>query len=369
MKILIITKTLIKTDGQGRYSLGLIKELSRSHDLTILTSELTVDPLPANLKIIKIPDLLATNINNCRKYYFLVKKNLSGKDAVHFFTDLPNYLIFSPFIFKQKKPYFITAHGTFSIAYLGYGWRKIFLKMVFRQAKKVFCVSNFTKDEIYKRIELRNLIVINNGVDFERFDSFYQQIKDAVHKSRDKVLISVGAIKPRKGYEFALKAISILKNKYPRIKYYIIGCQENKNFLAKIKKIACEENILDSLIFLENISDNSLVRFYAQSDLLLFTPVNYEEIYFEGFGLVCLEAGVCEIPVVGSRDCGVEDAIKDGVTGYLVSQGEPEKIAAAVDKILSDSGLAGILGKNNREFSLSLKWDIQAQKYRQYYEN
>lgn len=373
MKILIITKSLSEKDGQGRYSQGLIKELASRHQLTILTSakDEIFEKKFNNLEVIKIPDLLSLgwNFKVLINYFKIFKKSLKNNDFIHFFTDLPNYLIFSPLMFSQIKPYFITAHGTFSIAYFSKGWRKGLLKKFFSRAQNVFCISNFTKKEILKRVDLKNLVVINNGIDFEKFNNYYEELKDKVIKPNNKVILSVGAIKPRKGYQDSLKAVSQLKDKYPDLKYYIVGSQENKRYLAELKKIIKQELLENNVEFFENLTDEELAKLYLQADLLLFTPVNFQNIYFEGFGLVCLEAGVFKKPVIGSLDCGVEDAVKDNQTGYLVPQGQVAKIAEAIDKILSNQTMALSMGEANRQFAEELQWLKIVKNYENYYIN
>lgn len=42
----------------------------------------------------------------------------------------------------------------------------------------------------------------------------------------------------------------------------------------------------------------------------------------EGFGIVALEAGSCGLPVVASNIQGLQDAVIDGKTGYLVEEGD-----------------------------------------------
>jgi glycosyltransferase involved in cell wall biosynthesis len=44
----------------------------------------------------------------------------------------------------------------------------------------------------------------------------------------------------------------------------------------------------------------------------------------EGFGIVALEAGSCGLPVIASNIEGIQDAVIDGKTGYLVREGDVE---------------------------------------------
>ncbi len=369
MHLLIITKTLSKRDGQGRYALGLLRELVKNHTATVLTSEMPDEPIEflSSVEVVKIPYLLSLrNFSAVFKYWLVIFKYHKQVDAVHFFTDLPNYLFLAPKRLLRKR-YFITAHGTFSIASLDRGWRKIFLQKIYQKAEKVFCISHFTEKEIKKRVDLNNTVVINNGVDFEKFDRLYQKVKNEVNKSNQPTIITVGAVKPRKGHEYALQAVAFFKGKYSDLKYYIVGDKGSDDYFKLLDKIITENSLQNNVIFFNNISDEELVKLYTQANLFLFTPVNHAGVYFEGFGLVCLEAGVCELPVVGSRDCGVEDAVRDGVTGYLVPQKESQEIAAAIDKILSNKELASQMGMANREFARSLTWEKVAKKYNKYY--
>jgi colanic acid/amylovoran biosynthesis glycosyltransferase len=49
--------------------------------------------------------------------------------------------------------------------------------------------------------------------------------------------------------------------------------------------------------------------------------------------------------VVGSRGGGIPDIVKDGVNGLLVEPGDAEGLAAAIERILTEPGLAERLGE------------------------
>ena len=49
--------------------------------------------------------------------------------------------------------------------------------------------------------------------------------------------------------------------------------------------------------------------------------------------------------MVGGRSGGIPDAIEDDVTGYLVDPLDPDRVAEAVTRILTDDDLARRLGR------------------------
>ena len=64
----------------------------------------------------------------------------------------------------------------------------------------------------------------------------------------------------------------------------------------------------------------------------------------EGFGLVYLQAMRAGIPCLGSRDDAAADVIVDGETGLLVPRQDPEAIAGAVARLLTDEPMRRRMG-------------------------
>ena len=75
----------------------------------------------------------------------------------------------------------------------------------------------------------------------------------------------------------------------------------------------------------------------------------------EGFGIVYLEAGAHELPVVAGNVAGALDAV-DGETGILVDPADHRAVAAALIRVLSDPKLASRLGKAGREHAEAHAW-------------
>ena len=152
MNILIIVKTLSEKDGQGRYSLDLISELAKNHKITVLSPDNHNNDLLNQLGVlmVSIPNLLniKKGLGGVLKYFFVFRKYLKQNDMVHFFTDLPGYMLFSPLMLFSNKPYFVTAHGTYIPTSLDHRYYRYLVGRFLRKAKGIVCVSNFTKNEI-----------------------------------------------------------------------------------------------------------------------------------------------------------------------------------------------------------------------------
>jgi glycosyltransferase involved in cell wall biosynthesis len=66
------------------------------------------------------------------------------------------------------------------------------------------------------------------------------------------------------------------------------------------------------------------------ADLVACTP------WYEPFGLVPLEAMACGVPVVASAVGGFLDTVVDGATGTLVPPRRPDRLAAAIRRLLAE---------------------------------
>jgi glycosyltransferase involved in cell wall biosynthesis len=70
---------------------------------------------------------------------------------------------------------------------------------------------------------------------------------------------------------------------------------------------------------------------------------------WEGFGIVLLEAMLCELPVVATRVSAIPEIVVDGETGVLVAAGDDAAFGAALGELLADGDRRRRLGTSGRE--------------------
>jgi len=379
MKICFLNKDLdaIRKGGGGRYGRDIVENILKQNDIKAVV----LTEIKSNYKLEK-PILrqsyLLRNLPNLFINAFKIRKYVRDCDIIHALDGYPYAVIAALANIGLNKKLIINGIGTFSILPLDKPIKKFLMKWAYKKADKILCISTFTEKQLLKRIKLKNIIVINHGVDYEKFNrDRYIQIRprrvgntqipvdNQRLSARPKVVLSVGALKPRKGYHISISAIAEVKKKYKDIKYYIVGKKPPQMYLDLVKKYNLGKNVE----FLYNLSDEDLIKLYHQCDIFLLTPITFNDNDFEGFGLVYLEAGACGKPVIGTYNCGAEDAIENNVTGLLVSQQDVKKTAEAITKLLNNPELAKKMGKNGKKRAREMNWGNIVKKYIEVYKN
>lgn len=362
MKIFVLTTGLTQ-DGWGRYSADIVHSLSQNNIGAVVvidngsvnkTNIDTVKILPSHLKHIQI--YLSAFL-----YAWKLRKYAKGCDVIHCFAEPYSYIAYWLSKLTGKK-YFITVHGTYGVLpYYFSPLKKYSHRKSFESAEKIICVSNYTKD-LLLGFGLKNLVVINNGI---RFSDFYHTSTLSFGEREDNIL-TVGALKPRKGQHISIAAFAKIAAKHSGLKYYIVGDQSDTGYFDKLKQLTTTLGVEDRVIFLSSISNEELKGFYRKSKIFVLTSRS-RKAHFEGFGLVYLEANANGLPVIGSRCSGAEDAIKDGKTGFLVPQEDVDAIAKKMSDMLESKELWEKMSENGIVWAKWHDWSDVIKKYIEIY--
>ena len=166
----------------------------------------------------------------------------------------------------------------------------------------------------------------------------------------DKTVVFVGRIEPLKGIDRLMTAMTYLKNGY-RPRLLIIGGGENsRHEVERLRKLAEELRIEDTIDFLGLIKQSDLPLFYSAADVCVVPS------YYESFGLVALESLACGTPVVTTRVGGAENIIRHGENGYLVADNTPRSLADKIMLALSRSDKNGQLASVMRALLKPFGW-------------
>lgn len=196
----------------------------------------------------------------------------------------------------------------------------------------IVSVSKYTQSLLPVKIinNHKQLKIIPNGVDLSNY-----QLNNKVTLEGFPSLLTVGHVTKRKGQHRAIKALPELIKLYPNVKYHIVGRPVEKDELIKLAKHLGVSRYLEFHGIIVDHKD--LWDYYKASDVFLLLSENQANGDVEGFGIVALEANATGTPVVGAKNCGVEDAIDNGKSGVLVDGDNINEIVNAISFCLKNT--------------------------------
>jgi glycosyltransferase involved in cell wall biosynthesis len=232
--------------------------------------------------------------------------------------------------------YYLVAHGIEV-------WRPYTLleRRALRGARRIFCVSNFTRTQLLARCPLPEE---QSSVLYNALDPFIEERSAARPAEGGPIILSVSRLSVAdnyKGIGHLISAMPAIRAEIPGARLRIIG---RGDALPGLQAEASRLNLADGVEFAGYVSDHDLVAEFAACRLFALPSEK------EGFGLVYLEAMANGRPCLGARSGGVPEVI-DEDTGVLVDYGDVEGIGAAIVASIRKDWSLEALARRSHSFS------------------
>lgn len=187
------------------------------------------------------------------------------------------------------------------------------------KADQLLTVSESFRSYIGAQVKQPERIkVIPNGFDEKRF-------KPIAHDNAVTQLITVCRLVPAKGIDILLQACAELKKQGHPFVLHIIG---DGPIREELEALAVKLDLYDDIIFYGYM--------LHPEEFMPFFDVFVLPSRAEAFGSVFAEAALCWLALVGTNVGGIAEQIDDGVNGLLVPPEDPEALAAALEKVVTD---------------------------------
>ena len=257
-------------------------------------------------------------------------------------------------LLKKKYPHVpvvTTIHGMFRVDPFGYCRIRLspkeparqLLRMVpgkYYEAESVRAsdyVITVSKDLERVCKEIRkdsHVVTIPNGIDLRQFP----QKEFVPAGSGSPVILCSGRIYVEKGQVFLVEALpKILEHVHASV--YFVGDKEPEYF-RKIVDRATENNTIKNIFFMESQKYTDMPGIYRRADIVVAPSLN------ETFGMAILENMAIGNVVVASDVGGIPKLIDDGVNGLLVEPQNPDALAGAIIRGLTDVELRHKIWEN-----------------------
>jgi glycogen synthase len=146
------------------------------------------------------------------------------------------------------------------------------------------------------------------------------------------VLLFIGQLTPRKGYDLLVKALPRVIERHPATRVQIVSGL-NPADRAAMEQMAREQGVAGQIEFLGRVEDARLVELFRAATVYV-TPTRYE-----GFGLTLLEAMATGCPVITTNIPVVDEIVRHGENGWLTPYDDPAGLAEGIIRLLDDPDL------------------------------
>lgn len=262
---------------------------------------------------------------------------------------------------EMNLPYVCTAHHSDQ---MGFRYDTRIQPLALESAQKagfIFAISEYVKNDVVSlyHIPEEKVIVLGNGYDFETFHPMKLDRRDILHEldldlPEDAILVSfAGKLSKTKGADTVLEA------------NYLLGANSKVHFLmfgsgqASTIFPTHDEYELDRVHFLGHVMPSLIARVHNICDFFIMPSRS------EGFGIACLEAMACGLPVIATKEGGLEEF----AIGKLIKSADPIALAEAIREMVSMSkGQMNELSDSAIEVAKTYSWKSITQERVKYYQ-
>ena len=172
-------------------------------------------------------------------------------------------------------------------------------------------------------------------------------------------VFALGRHVAQKGFDVLLRALKLLAARNSFCDLILAGDGVEQ---AALRSLAAELGLTERVLFTGRVNHGKVMSLFAGCRIFVL-PSRHEP-----FGIVNLEAMAAGKPIVASWVGGVPEIVVEGENGLLVPPEEPEALATAIGRLLSDEALRQRLGANARERAKCFTWSKIAAEYMEVYE-
>ncbi len=238
-------------------------------------------------------------------------------------------------------------------------WHFLLDRLTARWCHVITCVSDAARKFHQQKSGLSPLLyqLIYNGIDLERFSVSRQEARAALgicSADESCVIGAMGRFDRQKGFDIYLKALAIVTQENPQVKFYLAGYG---NAEAELRALA--RALAVPVIFAGYQSDPQ--NFWPALDIAVIPS------RWEGFGLVVVEAMQSGCAVIASNVDSIPEIIQNGVSGALVPPENPQALAHAIQRLIDNPQRCHALAESGKDRAKCFSLQKMVREYEQLY--
>jgi glycogen(starch) synthase len=174
------------------------------------------------------------------------------------------------------------------------------------------------------------------------------------------LVVTWGRIQYEKGFQTLVLAVPALRDTVPGLRVVIAG---RGSYLAELQSLAQRLGVEPTVEFAGFVPDADLQRLLHEASAVVIPSL------YEPFGIVALEALAAGAPLIAADTGGMGEVLRGTDAGLLYPPGDPVALADALQRMLTEPGLAERSQAAGRELVTGrYSWDTVAAATARVYE-
>jgi glycosyltransferase involved in cell wall biosynthesis len=237
-------------------------------------------------------------------------------------------------------------------------------KFNYTYCDRIVSVTDKLKDELVRlySVPAEKVIVINNGANTDIFKPMDQkQVRDRLKLDNSKKYVCfVGHLAAWQGVEFLIYSSPLILEKCPDVRFLVVG---DGVMRERLLKIASEMGLSEKFTFTGRVPYEDVPVYINAADICVAPFIKERNSKIGLSALKTYEYLACGKPIVASSISGVKDLIDLSGGGIPVTPENPEELANAVVKLISDQKTRSTMGEQGRKYVVeNHSWDGVARK-------
>jgi glycosyltransferase involved in cell wall biosynthesis len=235
------------------------------------------------------------------------------------------------------RPYSLTAHA--SDIYVD----PLLLVEKMAEAKFVATCTEYNKsylEQFGENLFNHKLFCIYHSLPVDEYNA------QETRKSDTCMMLSVGQLREKKGFNYLLLACRILADRGYSFDCQIVGEGPQREYLeSRIKELSLE----DLVQLCGALPHRQVIEKYQQASLFVLPAILASDGDRDGIPNVILEAMTMDLPVVSTDHSAIPEVVEDGVNGLLVPPADEHALAEALEKLITNPDYAQELSSRGRK--------------------
>jgi len=271
---------------------------------------------------------------------------------------------------RANKPYIVTIHGALDPWCLNHKAlrKRIYAMSLQRRILRAAAALQALTQEEAKHIRTfgvdNHIRVIPNGIDSQEFQMLpsreaFEELSPELRGK--KVLLFLGRLHPIKGLDILAKAFGKITMGREDVHLVIAG-PDSEGHQTQVERELASEGVLSKTTFTGMLAGSQRLAALSRADIFLLPS------YSEGFSMALLEAMICGLPVVITRQSCFPE-VAEAKAGIVI-ESDPDQLAEALISLLDDPQLRKKMGANGHRLAMErFTWDKVADQMVQLYED